>query len=71
MEYCWDCFDDDACVCFDEVYEELVVDCCIDLLDDGVFEEVEKVEFTHILIILTNGVLNLILCCTVYLRRGY
>ena len=41
------------------------------MLDDGAFEEVAKVEFTHILIVLTNGVLNLILCCTVYLRRGY
>ena len=34
-------------------------------------KRLKKVEFTHILIILTNGVLNLILCCTVYLRRGY
>ena len=55
MDYCWDCSGEDACVCFDEVYEVLVVDCCVDLLDDGVFEEVAKVEFTHILIVLADG----------------
>ena len=40
-------------------------------LDDGVFDEVSDVEFAHILIVLGDGVLNMILCCTVYLRRGY
>ena len=44
MDYCWDCSGDDACVCFDEVYEVLVVDCCVYLLDYGAFEEVAKVE---------------------------
>ena len=71
MEYCWDCSGEDACVWVDEVCEVLVVDCCVDLLDDGAFDEVAEVEFAHILIVLMDGVLNLILCCTVSLRRGY
>ena len=35
------------------------------------FDEVAEVELVHILIVLADGVLDLILCCTVYLRRGY
>ena len=71
MEYCWYCSGEDACVWVDEVCEVLVVDLCVDLLDDGAFNKVAEVEFAHILIVLVDGVLNLILCCTVYLRMGY
>ena len=39
-------------------------------MDDGALEEVAEVEFAHILIVLADGVLNMILRCTVYLRRG-
>ena len=41
------------------------------MLDDGAFDEIAEVELAHILIVLADGVLNMILCCTVYLRRGY
>ena len=41
------------------------------MLDDGELNKVAEVEFAHILILLADGVLNMILCCTVYLRRGY
>ena len=70
MEYCWDCAGEDACVWVDKVYEVLVVDGCVDFLDDGAFDEVAEVEFAHILIILGDGVLYLVLRCTVYFRRG-
>ena len=40
------------------------------MLDDGAFDKVAEVEFAHILIVLADGVLNLILCCTVYFGRG-
>ena len=40
------------------------------MLDDSALDEVAEVEFAQILIVLADGVLNLILCCTVYLRRG-
>ena len=40
------------------------------MLDDGAFDKVAEVEFAHILIVLADGVLNLILHCTVYLGRG-
>ena len=71
MEDCWDCSSEDACVWVDEVCEVLVVDCCVDFLDDGAFNKVAEVEFAHILIVLADGVLNLVLCCAVYLGRGY
>ena len=71
MEDCWDCSGEDACVWVNEVCEVLVVDCCVDLLDDGAFNNVAEVEFAHILIVLADGVLNLVLCCAVYLGRGY
>ena len=70
MEYFWDCSGEDACVWVDEVCEVLVVDFCVDFLDDGAFNKVVEVEFAHILIVLADGVLNLVLRCTVYLRRG-
>ena len=71
MEYCWDCSGEDACVWVDEVCEVLVVDFCVDFLDDDAFNKVAEVEFAHILIVLADGVLNLVLCCAVYLGRGY
>ena len=71
MEDCWDCSSEDACVWVDEVCEVLVVDCCVDFLDDGAFNKVAEVEFAHILIVLAGGVLNLVLCCAVYWCRGY
>ena len=71
MEYCWEYSSEYACVWVDDVCEVLVVDCCVDFLDDGAFDKVSEVEFLHILIVLADGVLNLILCCIVYLRRGY
>ena len=71
MEYCWYCSDENACVWVDEVCEVLVVDCCVDLLDDGAFNKVAEVEFAHIIIVLADGVLNLVLGCAVYLERGY
>ena len=71
MEYCWDCSGEYSFVWFDDVCEVLVVECCVGFLDDGAFDKVAEVEFAHIFIVLADGVLNLILCCTVYLRRGY
>ena len=71
MEYCWDCSVENARAWVDEVCEVLAVDCCVDLLYDGAFDDVVEIEFAHILIVLVDVVLNLILCCTVYLRRGY
>ena len=71
MEDFWDCSGEDACVWVDEVYEVLVVDRCVDFLDDSAFNKVAEVEFAHILIVLADGVLNLVLCCAVYLGRGY
>ena len=71
MEDCWDCSKEDACVWFNKFCEVLVVDCCVDLLDDGTFNKVTEVEFVHVLIVLADGVLNLVLCCAVYLGRGY
>ena len=43
MEDCWDCSGEDACVWVGEVYEVLVVDCCVDLLDDSAFNKVAEV----------------------------
>ena len=71
MEDFWDCSGEDACVGVNEVCEVLVVECCVDLLDAGAFNKVAEVEFAHILIVLADGVLNLVLCCAVYLGRGY
>ena len=71
MEDCWDCSGEDACVRVDEVCELLIVEFCVDLLDDGTFNKVVEVEFALILIVLADGVLNLVLCCAVYLGRGY
>ena len=39
-------------------------------MDDGAFDEVAEIEFAHIFIVLADGVLNLVLRCTVYLRKG-
>ena len=71
MEDCWDCSGEDTCVWVDEVCKVLVVDFCVDLLDDGAFNKVAEVEFAHILIVLADGVLDLVLCCAVYLGGGY
>ena len=71
MEYCWDCSGEDACVWVNEVCKVLVIDCCIYFLDDGAFDDVAEVESMHILIVLADGVLNLVLCCAVYLGMGY
>ena len=71
MEDCWDCSSEDSCVVVNEVCEVLAVECCVDLLDDGAFNKVSEVEFSYIFIVLADGVLNLVLCCTVYVWEGY
>ena len=40
-------------------------------MDEGAFNKVAEVEFARILIVLADGVLNLVLCCALYLGRGY
>ena len=48
-----------------------IIDSCVDFLDDGTFDEVAEVEFAYILMVLADGVLDLVFCVSLNVGRRY
>ena len=62
MQDCGDGAGEDSSIYVDEVGKVCIIGSCVDLMDDGTFDEVADVELAYIIMVLADGVLDMVLC---------
>ena len=67
----WDGAGEDVSIWVDEVGKVCIIDSCVDFLDDGTLDEVAEVEFAYILMVLADGVIDLVFFVSSSVGRRY